>query len=231
MKTVILLAGKKRTGKDTAAKHIQSFIRYNKALDVAIKSFADPLKSFCMSTLGLTYEQCYGSSLDRESYTDIKWRDINPSISLNHTEKWKDKQDWDARLTARDVLQIVGTDVLRSFYQNIWARAATIAALDSPAPIVIFSDTRFPNEIMEFERLAEEGKINLLTARIKRPGLAHDNHPSELALDKWDEENRFEHVIINDGSIDEFRRKVEKLIKKAKIMEFLKSHTKEEMGI
>lgn len=220
MKTVILLAGKKRTGKDTAAQHIQNLVGEGerRQSQVAIKSFADPLKKFCMDTLGLSRGQCYGTSLERESHSDIKWTDINMSVAMQHTSKWKDKQDWDAKLTARDVLQIVGTDVLRNFYQNIWARAAAISALDSPTPIVVFADTRFPNEILEFESLAEQGKIKLLTIRIYRPGLVQDSHPSELALDKWDEDGRFEHTIVNDNSLTFFKRKVENLIRKTGII-------------
>jgi hypothetical protein len=216
MKTVILLCGKKSTGKDTAAKHIQDVCGPTATGDyaVGIKSFADPLKKFCIDVLGLQHNQCYGESAERNGFTDIAWKDISLKFSLPNADKWKDKGVWDAKLKARDVLQIVGTDVLRSFYENIWAKAATVATLKSNHPIVVFSDTRFPNEILEFEKLQETGQIKLVTIRITRPGLPYDSHPSELALDRWDEENRFMHVIRNDGTLKAFKGKITKTIKK-----------------
>lgn len=216
MKTVILLSGKKSTGKDTAASHIQELLGPDAKGDhaVAIKSFADPLKKFCIDVLGLDHNQCYGESAERNGYTDIKWADINLKLSMPHADKWKDVGKWDAKLKARDVLQIVGTDVLRNFYENIWAHAATIAALKSPKNTIAFSDTRFPNEILEFEKLAEEKKINLHVIRILRPGLPTDLHPSEVALDRWDEEGRFKHIIKNDGTLKTFKTKLTNLAKK-----------------
>ena len=220
MKTVILLSGKKSTGKDTAAKHIQDLLGEGHwGTDVAaIKSFADPLKKFCIDVLGLDENQCYGESVERNGYTDIRWADISLKLSMPHAAKWKDVGKWDAKLQARDILQIVGTDVLRNFYENIWARAATISALKTPKNFVIFSDTRFPNEVLEFQKLEEENKIKLIVVRIVRPGLPHDNHPSEVALDRWDDEGRFKHIITNDKSLKVFKTKIANLMKKVGVI-------------
>lgn len=220
MKTVILLSGKKSTGKDTAARHIQEIVGEDAKGDhaVAIKSFADPLKKFCIDVLGLDHNQCYGDSFERNSFTGISWADISLKFSLPHSDKWKDIGKWDAKLRVRDVLQIVGTDVLRNFYENIWARAGTITAVKSTKDIVVFSDTRFPNEILEFEKLEDDRQIKLIVIRIIRPGFPVDSHPSEIALDRWDEEGRFKHVILNDKALKTFKTKLTNLMKKLEVI-------------
>jgi hypothetical protein len=222
-KTVILLSGKKNTGKDTAGKLIKAMFKCKKCRGrgrtsstmpcmkchgdgsrVQTMSFADPLKKFCIDVLGLTSEQCYGPSTHRETASPIKWSDINLRYSRIHGEKWMEPGKWETCMSARDVLQIVGTDVLRTFYKGIWANAAYLAAKRSEREIVVFTDTRFPNEITEFQKHHEDEELDsLVVIRMYRPGnTVVDNHPSELALDDWDAMGKWPNSIHNDDSQD-----------------------------
>ena len=71
---------------------------------IKLYSFAEPLKTdICINILGLSYEQCYGSDNDKNSITDLQWKNKN--------------------LTARDVMQIVGTDILRKMKPDVWTSA------------------------------------------------------------------------------------------------------------
>ena len=238
MKTVILLSGKKSTGKDTSYDYIKDFFKcadcggtgrrdglvydfqlafphcemclgkgYGYTKKIKKMSFADPLKSLCKSAFGLTDIQCYGESGERETSTVIRWEDLN--LNYHGLRGEKHIQDF---VTAREILQIVGTNVMRSFYPNVWAKAATIAAMKSEEDIVVFTDARFPNEIEEFQVLADDEKINLLVLRLHRDSANIDSHKSETALDSWDEEQKFQYNIFNNGSLDELKEMLRSVI-------------------
>lgn len=175
-RAIISFIGKKRTGKDTSYKLLLPYLENPEEFN-----FADPLKKFCMETLGLTYSQCYGSNEDRESYTRYRWEDIDPKI--------RDKNgNPTGFLTSRQVLQLVGTDLFRSqFYPNLWAEAAIRNAYNSKAKIVCLTDGRFPNE-MHSAYYANEvvedqvyGKSILI--KLYRDTGFFDIHESEIALD------------------------------------------------
>lgn len=231
-KTIILLSGKKNTGKDTAGHIIKKMFKCKPCRGkgtrrmapsecqnclgdgsrVQLMSFADPLKKFCINVLGLTHQQCYGQSGERETLSPIKWADVNLKYSKPHADKWMETGKWDNYMTARDILQIVGTDVLRNFYQNIWANAACISAVDSPRDIVVFTDTRFPNEITEFQKRADAEEFTLVVIRLRRDGLPEDAHPSEMALNKWDEDGLWQHIIYNNSDIEDLEFNLKRIL-------------------
>lgn len=53
----------------------QSFLRHYFTYEC---SFADNLKEFCIDTLGLSYEQCYGTDDDKNKPTSYVWEDTSP---------------------------------------------------------------------------------------------------------------------------------------------------------
>ena len=55
--------------------------------------------------------------------------------------------DTDKRMTAREVMQYVGTDVFRKIQHDVWA-GATIKKIDLEKPdLAVIADCRFPNEV------------------------------------------------------------------------------------
>lgn len=89
-------------------------------------------------------------------------------------------------------------------------------------PNWIITDVRFPNEaqaikdrggiVIRVNRFSEEQKIALLKARANRPNNAielalKEEHPSETALDNYE----FDHVVENNGSIEELVDKIKSL--------------------
>lgn len=78
--TIIALSGKKGSGKNTLADFISKwFLEQNDHLlldQVRIYSFADTLKDFCIETLGLTREQCYGTDEQKNSPTSYLWENV-----------------------------------------------------------------------------------------------------------------------------------------------------------
>lgn len=168
MTKIIAFAGRKQSGKTTCSMFVQEYLGAAK-----IYNFADPLKrDICMNILGLTYNQCYGDDIDKNTPTDVFWNGKN--------------------LTAREVMQFVGTDLFRKMKQDVWASATINKIKKEQSPIAIIADCRFPNEVDAIK------DIGGLVIKLNRNPYNSD-HPSETALDapEYNQEN-FDIVVNND---------------------------------
>ncbi len=135
-------------------------------------SFADPLKLFCMDVFGLTHKQCYGTDEDKNSVTKLRWSDM-PNVERYALDPNREF------MTARQLLQYFGTNIIREMFNNAWVNA-TISKITRDAPkLAIIVDARFPNEI--------NGTIEVggRVIRLLRDICEKDNHPSETALDDF----------------------------------------------
>ena len=142
---------------------------------VKIYSFADPLKQdICMNILGLNYEQCYGSDDEKNALTDLTWPD-----STN-------------RMSARDIMQYVGTDIFRKMKSDVWV-SATINRIQKEKPqIALITDCRFPNEVSSIKDAGG------LVMRLTRNPFRSD-HLSETILDESNYDwSNFDYVCNND---------------------------------
>lgn len=177
MTNIVAFAGTKQSGKTTCATGILEFYRKNTvARKVKIYNFADPLKrDICMNILGLTEAQCYGEDMDKNTTTDIEWQGI--------------------KLTAREVMQFVGTDLFRKMKNNVWADATIIKINNEKPSLAIIADCRFPNEVEAIQ------KAGGLVVRLTRKPF-DSNHPSETALEKENYDwNKFD-LILDNTSMD-----------------------------
>jgi len=176
MTKIIAFAGRKQSGKTTSAEFVANlFWKYG---DSKIYNFADPLKSLCIDILGLEYRQCYGSDEDKNELVNC--------YSDNH------------QLTAREVLQIVGTDMFRKMQNNVWSDATIRKILRDKLSIAIIADCRFPNEVDAIKKAG--GLVIKLT---RNP--YNSFHASETALDAEQyDQNNFDYIVDNnDLSITE----------------------------
>jgi hypothetical protein len=150
--------------------------------EIKIYNFADILKiDICMNILGLTYDQCYGSDENKNELTSVKW----PSEQNN------DKSN--KFMTAREVMQYVGTDIFRKMDTDVWVKSTINKILKEGPELAIITDCRFPNEVEAIKNIG--GKVLRLT---RSPFLS--DHISETVLDKesydW---NNFDYIINNDN--------------------------------
>jgi hypothetical protein len=100
-------------------------------------------------------------------------------------------------MTAREVMQVFGTDMVRELHQEAWAKATIRLAESLPHSVVIAPDTRFPNEVWSI--LGVGG----LVIRLPRdPSGGTDRHPSECALDDFPIEH-YDIVLWDDITMDE----------------------------
>lgn len=174
MCNIIAFAGRKQSGKTTSAEFTKDLFyqKYNHKMKCSIYNFADPLKQdICINILGLTYEQCYGSDENKNELVDCYW---------------DNKQ-----LTAREVMQLVGTDMFRKLQNKVWS-SATIRKIQQDAPLVgLIADCRFPNEVK-----AVQDAGGLVIKLTRNP--YNSNHSSETALDPDNfDPNLFDCVIDN----------------------------------
>jgi len=113
---IIGIAGKARSGKDTAAQYLSN------AYHMKIHAFADPMKNAAVHLFGITRDMADGlDNYDREQ--------IVP--------------EWG--ISVREMLQKLGTDCMRNvFFDDFWLKRAEITINNSDP--LIFSDVRFDNE-------------------------------------------------------------------------------------
>jgi len=180
MTKIIAFAGRKQSGKTTCSDFVaRTFISNMYGEKARIYNFADPLKKdICMGILGLTQEQCYGSDEHKNTLTKCIWEN--------------------KRLTAREVMQFVGTDLFRKLKNNVWVEATINKIFREKPHLAIIADCRFPDEVEAIQNIG--GIVIKLT---RNP--YESSHSSETALDKenYSEEN-FDLVINNiDISINE----------------------------
>lgn len=142
--------------------------------NIKIYNFADPLKqTICMGILGMSYDQCYGSDEDKNTATDLEWNN--------------------KRLSAREAMQLIGTDIFRKLNKNVWINK-TISLIKEQAPILaVITDCRFPDEVEAVRKAG--GYVVRLTRNPHQ-----SDHISETALDKdnYDWRN-FDHIIDNQN--------------------------------
>ena len=182
--SIIAFAGRKQSGKSTLCTQVVNFIYDLEQLEdtAVIYNFADPLKNVCMDILGLSFEQCHGTDNQKNELVNC-YKDGN-------------------QMTARQVLQTVGTEFFRSIQNNVWADA-TIRRIQQDNPLVaLIGDCRFPNEVEAIKKAG--GTVIKLTRN-----LYNSDHASETALDpeNYDQSN-FDLVVDNQNMTIEEQWKV-----------------------
>jgi hypothetical protein len=191
-------------------------------------TFAKPIKDFCISALGLSHAQMYGNSEERESLTGYSWGTVAESIRVKYS---KSPHQY---MTAREVLQVVGSDVMREMFDpDVWAKAGLRQVEASKADLCYFSDVRMPNELscsISYAKLLNA--VQPLIIRVYRDTGLIDEHSSETALDHYDAypkqvrlltpptgyvpvtrrlfqrvegSNPFEYLLDNNSSVDELK--------------------------
>lgn len=138
MTKIIAFSGRKQSGKSSAGEYVQRLIySINPKIDVNTYSFADPLKkNICVDLLGLTPQQCWGSDEDKNSLTDIRWENMPGNDNKIY-----------GFMTAREVMEVIGTKIFRKIKDNIWVEATLNEIKKDNADIALLLDNRFPNEV------------------------------------------------------------------------------------
>lgn len=116
---------------------------------------------------------------------------------------------WDGQKDGfgRQLLQLVGTDIIRAKNPDYWVNFAIdfIKLFDGEWDYVIIPDTRFPNELYRLEDAGFEVRhIEVIRPNFEN-GLSDEQrkHPSETAMERINPN----YTIYNDGTLDDLRAK------------------------
>ena len=164
---------------DSSHPSMVSYMRDNVWHDLKVYNFADNLKKICIEILGLTERQCYGTEEEKNSLTNINLADVVCDTKRNR------------KMTAREVMQHVGTDFFRRIYPQVWVDS-TIRKIERETPnLAVVVDCRFENEVKGIKDAG--GKVIRLTRNVFGD---KDQHPSETALDEYKD---FDFVLDNQS--------------------------------
>jgi hypothetical protein len=204
---IIILTGKAQSGKDTACSYIRSFLK-GKGYSSKIYPFADSLKHICTNVLGLEYNQCWGENSDKNTPTRFKWSDLpigTTDLAKLLQNRYNVKSD--DYMTARDVMQVFGTNIFRSFYKDCWVQATIKKIKEENLDFALISDARFPNEI---DYATFYGPIVIQLTR----NALDNKHESETALDNYSFANikKFHKIINDEMSMDEKNNAIKKVL-------------------
>ena len=124
--------------------------------------------------------------------------------------------NWDGseETKPRELLQQLGTNIIRENIDNkffVKKMIDDIKVYSYFFDTIVISDARFKIEIDDIKNTFN----NVIAVRIERPnfdnGLTSEQkkHPSEIDLDDY---NKFDYKLINDGTLEDLKKKVEKLV-------------------
>lgn len=167
---LIGLTGLAGSGKNFVADQITA--KYESVKQIA---FADPLKQMVHHMFNIPLEDCY-TEAGKNRETWVKWMDCNLAMdeARNGTSA-PPKGGWLSHMTVRDLLQWVGTDLVRGWWnESHWVCLAEQRIKVSPEEIVVVTDVRFQNEV---DLITGMGGVLLKTVGRKAAGIPQ--HVSE----------------------------------------------------
>jgi hypothetical protein len=248
--TIIGLLGPAGSGKDLVADWFVSkgFVKV---------AFADPMKRFAQEAFSLSTEQLWGPSHERNKRfpVDMAWwfnaigrlpmaakeiiqyvlqesDRVSGYLKLLDWFTWL-RKTWPEEISAREILQTIGTEWGRTVDPLIWCRHAHLVAeklsygmvsysqekglsvsLDSKGPAgVVIPDHRFVNEVMETKKHGETSYV-LRLRRLAREEkiIGINNHVSE-AEQKGIPDSEFDLVLEFPEGVEKVQAMLETALK------------------
>lgn len=221
---IVIVCGKSKSGKDALTS---SLIRQFGGVSLAL---ADPIKALMQQFFGLPDDVWWGSSEDRN--VEYKTKNINTvpdTLPYNghrlNLKQWR--KQFEETFTPRKALQTFGTEVVRAVDPNLWINlglknAKTLltggyfydkvygvvpADHSRPPGLVVISDGRFRNEIIEAR------SIGATAIKVSRPGVQSNTnkagvpgHSSEIEIENIPG-HFFDVLVNNDQGLEELEKK------------------------
>lgn len=224
-KTIILVAGatySQNEGKyiGTAGSGKDEFSRMlveeARAIGVSADTFkfANSLKQMCDSTFTLTVGGLFNNVFSEIGKILVRSQTSPDDMALfmeqvNRvkfvSENWYERKNEFTRL----MLQLVGTDVVRTVNPGYWIMETWKQIMTSNVELAVVSDLRFPNEEEAFVRFRNQishvEDHRIITKVVKRLSALSSSqgvagHPSEQEYPHGDAE-----AVINDRGLDDLR--------------------------
>jgi hypothetical protein len=133
---------------------------------VRVYAFAKKLKDFAIDLFNLNPQLVFGTDEDKNKKTQLLWKNMPTDTKKK------------GKMSIREVLQYVGTDLFRKMSNNIWVdNCLGQISKDAPA-LALISDVRFENEVAAIQKAG--GYVVGLT----RHGTSDDMHDSETGVER-----------------------------------------------
>lgn len=194
---IIGLIGNKRVGKDTVANILKDYYPGNS--NITTYALADPIKDIARIMFNFTDDQLYGPGKDvLDTHWNIKPRDFF--------------EQFGTEIMQYDIykyLPNLGDKVpQRKFWvYSLLNKLAQNHSSDDGG--VIITDVRGMHELEEIKRVHPNAKF----IKITRPGITSGTHITQLEPYQIPE-SFIDAVIHNDGSLEDLKNKVEKVMEK-----------------
>lgn len=206
---LIGLIGKKGAGKDTFADLLQKEISL-KGLKMERRQMAYNLKKACALTTDMPFFNFEDNKIKNSLYerplpvtidflmSFLNNFGVSADTAAGIYEFLKDKNHYHEVNSNRELLQYLGTDILRDLVgPNVHIDSA-VQNLDKNS-VYVFTDIRFENETK-----IKKSFDKALFIGIKRNLNNHDNHPSEAGIDSLI--NNYADVVVdNNKTIKELK--------------------------
>jgi len=207
---IIGFAGKAATGKTTAARYMAPLMKRECKVVPMAMVLRDEVEEF-LRAIGAdeSVPLVYGDQDDK-----VKVFYVDEASAHQECPRWdgfvadhreiQNKKGFTA-VTVRRILQWWGTEYRRAQDPDYWTKAWSrkVEQFDLANTHVLIDDVRFMNEL---NTIKSHGGLII---KIERPGFdGANNHASETSLDDYTD---WSYIIVNDGTLEEFKKKVEDL--------------------
>lgn len=174
MAKLILVSGKKRSGKDYSAGLLAESLR-SRGHSVEVKSFAEPMKQIMSVIFGVSLGTIETAKNEPHNFPVVMTQSNTESNAIRFSTDM------------RQILQKFGSDAMKPIFGNdVWVRLMDQYVQSSSADFIIVPDFRFLIEHIP----------SAITVRIKcNLAESTDQHVSEIELDNF----AFDYVLNNDN--------------------------------
>lgn len=179
---------------DPLSRNIETKMWMKQNLDEYIKvySLSGWLKMIAVELLQLPEELVYGNQKQKDELSNLTWENFPvPHEYLTNSNLRNQHKQLQGKMSIRQVLQFLGTDILRSISQTIWTDRLLKDIEKEKSKLALVCDIRFLDEAKNLQKNGV--KIIRLTRRID-----DDFHKSETDLDNYD---KFDAIIDNKNLI------------------------------
>ena len=209
MKTLILISGKMRSGKNQFAEFLNINLM-TKGKRVRSDLFANDLKKGCEEDFSYMTKQIndHINKIKEElSYSRIdvnSLKTITPLLNdlmVTRPENWYE----DKTMITRLLLQTYGTQIFRDrVNKNHWVDQVLQRAINCDEEYTLVTDARFENEIEHVKEVCSLNNIRVFSVRIERDIPLNNlyEHDSEKGLDNY---KHWDLIVNNNKTLDDLQ--------------------------
>lgn len=186
---IIGFAGRKRSGKTMLSKLVRDFYQNSKTI-----TLANYLKTLCCDLMNMSLDELNekkDNGYEFDVVPDERWFNIIAKTTGIDETKIKDSLNNVHIKNIRQLLQVVGTDVIRKYDTDWHVKQFLKEVEETPIDtVIVIDDVRFTNEL---KAIKDMGGVVFFVMRPRFLNVS--NHISETSL-QWKDFN-YENIIIN----------------------------------